>query len=119
MSKYHINVTQNGAHAASVIGDQTQLITNFSTTSSGEDFLKLLKALHGELETMDIPADVKNEADGELRRAIAQAQQTPPDKSTLLESLKNIGEMMKNSTAIAVGIGKFWPLLRKAIEWLT
>ncbi len=119
MSKYQISIKQSGSHSTSVTGDYAQLITNFNTSSSVQDFLEVLKAIRKEIEIMDIPTDVKEKAGIEVDRAIVQAKKAKPDKTKLLERLKNVTDTVTKSTAIAMGVGKFWTLLRKAIAWLS
>ena len=118
MSKYHININQSGDHSTSVIGDHTQLIAHFNTSSSVEDLLKVLNAIRREIDIMDIPADVKDEAGLEVEQAIIQAKEHEPDKPKLRGHLENIAEIVKRSATIALGVGNFWTLLRKAIEWV-
>ncbi len=119
MSKYRIHVKQSGNHSTSIVGDHTQLISNFNALSSVQDLIKVLKAIRKEIEVMDIPADVKEKANLEVGRAIIQAKKEKPDKPKLLESLKNTATLVTKSASIAVGVGKFWTLLRKAIAWLS
>lgn len=118
MSKYHITVKQTGNQSNSVVGDQTQFMVNFNPSSSIEDFLAVLKALRQELDVIALPADVKDQAVHEVDRAIKKAKDVPPDKPKLLEMLNKAGEVVKSSSSIAVGVGQFWRLLRKAIAWL-
>ena len=118
MSKYHITVKQTGNQSTSVVGDQTQFMANFNSSSSIEDFLTVLKSLRQELDGIALPADVKNQAVDVVDRAIEQAKDAPADKPKLLEMLNKAGEIVKSSSVIAVGAGQFWRLLQKAIAWL-
>lgn len=118
MSKYQITVKQTGNQSTSVVGDQTQFIANFHPSSSIKDFLTVLKVLRQELDVIALPAEVKDQAVQEVDRAIKQAQDTPPDKPKLLAILNKVGEIVKSSSAIAVGAGQFLRLLQKAITWL-
>ena len=117
MGKYSVNVKQAGDHAASMVGDHAQLIANFTPGAAVPDLLKLLQATRAELEQMDVPADVKDEANIEVERAMMQAKKTAPNKATLLDSLKNAADIVKNASSIALGGGQFWTLIRKAIAW--
>lgn len=118
MPKYQINIKQSGNHSTALTGDYARLITNFNTFSPVQDAIEVLRAIRKEIEVMDIPADVREEADLEVDRAITQLKKEEPDKSKVLESLKKVADTIKNSASIALGVGKFWILLRKAIEWL-
>lgn len=117
MSKYSITVKQTGAHATSVVGDNAQLIANFSTSSSADDFMKLLASIRKEIDVMGIPADVKDEAALHVDHAIIQAKKESPDKSKLAEYLKKAADIVKDSSTLAIGVSQFWTLIRKAIEW--
>ena len=118
MSKYHLTVKQTGNQSTSVVGDQTQFMANFHPSSSIEDFLVVLKALRQELDVIALPAEVKDQAVHAVDRAIDQAKDVPPDKPKLIEMLNKAGEIVKRSSAIAIGAGQFWRLLQKAIAWL-
>jgi hypothetical protein len=119
MGTYHVNVKQSGSHATSVVGDNAQVVANFGPAFSVDDLLKLLKEIKTEIDHMDIPEETKEEAKTEVDRAIVQANKDQPDKSKLVENLKSVTEIIKKSTSIALGVAKFWTLIRKAIEWAT
>ena len=119
MGTYTVNVTQTGAHSTSVVGDHAQVIANFGPSSSVDDLLKLLQEVKQEIEQMDVSEELKEEAQVEVSRAIVQAKKKLPDKSKLLESLKSAAELLKKPATIALGVTRFWMLIRKAIEWAT
>lgn len=119
MSKYQISVTQSGNQSTSVVGDQAQIISQTHSSTSSEEFLSVLKALREELNGLALPLQVKEEATHEVDRAIEHARQdTPPDKPKLLDILKRVTDIVKKPSSIAIGMGQFWTLLRKAIEWV-
>jgi hypothetical protein len=117
MATYHVNVQQTGAQSTSVVGDHARVLSNFGPGSSAQDLLTLLEAIRAELDQMDLPADVRDEARLEVERAMLQAKREEPDKHKLVESLKNAADVVKRASSIALGVAKFWTLVRKAIEW--
>ncbi|MBD3308161.1 hypothetical protein GF339_17085 [candidate division KSB3 bacterium] len=119
MSKYNVSVRQSGDHSTSVVGDSTQFISNFTSASSATDLVKLLKVIRHEIKALDIPTDAKTAADQEVNRAIVEAQKDPPDKPQLAASLKNTVEIIKKSASVAMSMGKFWTLIKKALEWVS
>lgn len=118
MSKYQISVTQSGNQSTSVVGDQAQVISQVYPSSSLEEFVTVLKALRKELNVMSLPSDVKEEAAHEVERVIERAKEVPPNKPKLLDMLKKVADIVKKPSSIAIGVGQFWTLLRKAMEWL-
>jgi hypothetical protein len=116
MSTYNVNVKQSGNQSTSVVGDHAQVISKPS--SSPQDLVRLLKAIRNELDRMNLPSDAKAKARLEVDRAIVQAEKDEPDKPTLIRSLKNAAEVIKHSSSIVLGTSKFWPLVRKAIQWM-
>ena len=118
MAKYQISVTQSGNQSTSVVGDQAQVISSTHAPISVEEFMTMLKAMREELNRMALPVKVKEEVVHEVDRAIEHAKDTPPDKPKLLDTLQKVADTVKKSSAIASGVGQFWTLLRKAMEWL-
>lgn len=119
MSKYNLNISQTGQHATSVVGDHAQLVANFNTESSLEEFVTLLHTIQQELKQIALPSDAKDEALQQVDRAITAAKSDESDTSTIREYLEKTADIVKNSSTIALGVTKFWPLLRKALEWAT
>ncbi len=99
-------------------GNQAQQLSqSFSPQSSREEVLTLLAAIQQELERLDLPSTVKEEAELEIKGAELQVKKNPPAKKKMVEKLKNAVAALKemgNLSKEAVALGN---LIGKAIEW--
>ena len=79
---------------------------NFSEIKTPDDFLLKLKDLQAELnraiEAKAIPDDNAKVAEAQVKKAILQAENTAPDKKSLIEHLKTARDLVSSVDGLVV-----------------
>jgi hypothetical protein len=104
MATFNIR-NQNANNIFNVVGD-----LHFHAGQSREEFVAELArfraVLDGAVQAKAIDADAGSKAAGLLAQAEAEAQKPAPDKKTLLERLKRVGETIKSVEETSEAVAK-------------
>lgn len=91
---------------------------NVHKDSSSEDMLKVIEAIKYKINDLNIEEKSKKKIDNHLENAKIELQDENPDKGSIVDSIKQTNEILKEAKTTGESLKEIGTLIAKTAVWL-